>query len=688
LRRLGLETTVQTRSATIMFGPSETGGDGRYAGGRIHNIVARLPGTNHTRPVALVTHYDSTEASPGANDAGVPVSVLLETARALAAGAPRRNDILFVFTDAEESGLLGAEALVADPAVLPRETLVLNFEARGGHGPTLMFETGSDAAWLIDVVAEHTVRPMASSLFAEVYRFLPNLTDFTLLRGAGHAGLNFAYLDGYTHYHGPTDTVDEVDPATVQHQGEYALGLVRGLSARDLTTLPSGAAVYFTIAGRLLSYPAGWAGPLAFGTALLGALMLGVAHRRGMVSLSGVARGKAIMLAYPAVAAGAALAVIPLATAGHPEYMYYGDIADNDLMAIAILLFAVSACGALAFAVRRVVDAPHQQIGALAVWILLACVTAILTPGASFLFTWLALAGVLAAGLYVWQVPRHPVARTMVATALVVAPVAAIVAPLVLLIATALGIGLVAVACALLAMTLAALPVAHWPLRRGAWSAPAVGVAVAVALGNIAFWTGTGIPMRADVSYVLDADTGAATWVSTTDRADDWSGRFLPAAATPTSVADLWPGWTERFRRAEAPPLALPAPRVTMTTTASGTDGRLVRLTVASSRDAHEIGIFVTGAAVRAYDVAGATPPQWSPRDSSPPWELWIRAVPPEGIEILLTLGPGEAMLRVVDRTPGLPSALAPAPPLPGPPAIGARAVSDATFVYATRWLR
>ncbi|CAM5724884.1 hypothetical protein STENM223S_05276 [Streptomyces tendae] len=44
----------------------------------------------------------------------VPVSVLLETARALREGPPPRNDVLFVFTDAEESGLLGAQALVAE----------------------------------------------------------------------------------------------------------------------------------------------------------------------------------------------------------------------------------------------------------------------------------------------------------------------------------------------------------------------------------------------------------------------------------------------------------------------------------------------------------------------------------------------------------------------------------------------
>jgi hypothetical protein len=45
---------------------------------------------------------------PGASDDGSGVAALLETARALAIGTPLRNDVIFLFTDAEEVGLLGA----------------------------------------------------------------------------------------------------------------------------------------------------------------------------------------------------------------------------------------------------------------------------------------------------------------------------------------------------------------------------------------------------------------------------------------------------------------------------------------------------------------------------------------------------------------------------------------------------
>ena len=49
----------------------------------------------------------------GAADDGSGVAALLETARALRAGPPPRNDVIFLFTDGEERGLLGSQAFLA-----------------------------------------------------------------------------------------------------------------------------------------------------------------------------------------------------------------------------------------------------------------------------------------------------------------------------------------------------------------------------------------------------------------------------------------------------------------------------------------------------------------------------------------------------------------------------------------------
>ena len=51
-----------------------------------------------------MAHYDSVPFGPGAADDGAGVVTLLETARALKAGPPLKNDVIFLFTDGEEAG--------------------------------------------------------------------------------------------------------------------------------------------------------------------------------------------------------------------------------------------------------------------------------------------------------------------------------------------------------------------------------------------------------------------------------------------------------------------------------------------------------------------------------------------------------------------------------------------------------
>ena len=58
----------------------------------------------------MFAHYDSVQVSYGANDDGAGVSTLLETARALKAGPPPVNDIVFLFTDADTVHLPGSLA--------------------------------------------------------------------------------------------------------------------------------------------------------------------------------------------------------------------------------------------------------------------------------------------------------------------------------------------------------------------------------------------------------------------------------------------------------------------------------------------------------------------------------------------------------------------------------------------------
>ena len=98
LEELGLEGEVQE---TIARGPA-----GAIA--LVRNVLARVPGRTSGAAVLVCAHYDSVAAGPGAGDDGAGVATLLEVARALSREPAREHPVWFLFTDAEELGLVGA----------------------------------------------------------------------------------------------------------------------------------------------------------------------------------------------------------------------------------------------------------------------------------------------------------------------------------------------------------------------------------------------------------------------------------------------------------------------------------------------------------------------------------------------------------------------------------------------------
>src|SRR5215213_5425859 len=193
----------------------------------VQNIIARLPGTNNTKAVLLMGHYDSAANSRGAADDGSGVGTLLETIRALKSNAPLKNDTIFLFTDGEEVGLLGAIAFVKEHPWAKDVGLALNFEARGSSGPSFLFETSDGNGWLISEFAKAAPYPIAPSILYEIYRVLPNDTDLSPFKKAGLAGLNFAFIDDEVYYHSPNDRVENLDQQSLQHHGSYSLALTR-----------------------------------------------------------------------------------------------------------------------------------------------------------------------------------------------------------------------------------------------------------------------------------------------------------------------------------------------------------------------------------------------------------------------------------------------------------------------------
>ena len=76
----------------------------------VENLIAEIPGSETGPYLALMAHYDSVPVAPGAGDDGAGVVAVLETAKRLLNEPTLKWPVLLLLTDAEELGLLGAEA--------------------------------------------------------------------------------------------------------------------------------------------------------------------------------------------------------------------------------------------------------------------------------------------------------------------------------------------------------------------------------------------------------------------------------------------------------------------------------------------------------------------------------------------------------------------------------------------------
>jgi hypothetical protein len=287
--------------------------------GYINNILTRLPGRTVGPAVLLTAHYDSVGAGPGAADDMAGVAVILEIARMLRSEAPLRNSVIFLLSDGEEPALLGAEAFVAEHPWAHEVGAVINLEARGTRGQSLLFETSINNTWLIASYAAAAPRPVASSVFYEIYKYLPANTDLTVYKEAGLAGVNFAFSEEVAHYHTPLDSLHHLDPGSLQHQGDNALTMTRTLAGMDLAQPPAGNSIYLDVLpGLVLQWPEAWTlwlalaglllwlslgarliwcgeltvralgwGLLALALGLMGAVLLGLALAAGLRYLTG-----------------------------------------------------------------------------------------------------------------------------------------------------------------------------------------------------------------------------------------------------------------------------------------------------------------------------------------------------------------------------------------------------------------
>lgn len=192
------------------------------AGAEARNVVGRVDGSSSGPAIVLTAHYDHEgvvdgEVYNGADDNASGTATLLEVARLIEV-APLRHTVLIALLDAEEVGLQGARAFVADPP-LPLDQIALNINLD-------MVSRSGGVLWAAGAFHTPALRPILETVaeLAPVTLRLghdrpgaPEGADWTQMSDHGpfhESGIPFVYfgVEDHADYHRPTDDFERVDP--------------------------------------------------------------------------------------------------------------------------------------------------------------------------------------------------------------------------------------------------------------------------------------------------------------------------------------------------------------------------------------------------------------------------------------------------------------------------------------------
>ena len=211
------------------------------------NILAEFAPENASDSTAylmFVAHYDSRYSQPmpkqdtvwsyGAADDGYGIGVTLETvAHLLKQRADWNQGVKVLFTDAEEVGMYGMTAQWENNReVFDNVGLMINIEARGPMGPALLFETCPGSEKVMDLYADAAKYHYTYSLTTVVYTFMPNFTDFTIVKDY-IPGMNFSTITDVNHYHTDKDNFGNINEKSIQHYGEQILPIAQEYVMND-----------------------------------------------------------------------------------------------------------------------------------------------------------------------------------------------------------------------------------------------------------------------------------------------------------------------------------------------------------------------------------------------------------------------------------------------------------------------
>ena len=592
LQNLGIETSVQegfsmTEKGTLV---------------KSKNILATLKGSKNSKSLLLLSHYDSAphSFSKGASDDASGVATILESVRAfLHNKTTHKNDIIILFTDAEELGLNGAALFVAQHKLAKEVGLVLNFEARGSSGPSYMLmETNDGNAKMVDAFkAGNSSYPVSNSLMYSIYKMLPNDTDLTVFREQGKIqGFNFAFIDSHFNYHTAHDKYENLDPKTLAHQGSYLFPLLNYFSNADLKDFNSTEnKVYFNIPFSFVSYPFGWILPMllvAFGFFLL-FVFVGLGKRA--LRLDEIIKGF-VPLFGSLVTAGLLIYVgWKLLLNFYPQYndILQGFTYNGHDYIYAFTSLTLAICFLFYKNNGKRNPEMSQMIAPLLVWLLINIGITLKLQGAGFLIIPVIFSSLML-GFYVLKQKSSWFLNCLLAI-----PTLIILVPFIQMFPIGLGLKFLFGSSILTVLSFTLLlPIFGSFTKKGVWA----GFFILIAIGffvkahYVSGYTNERTKPNSLV-YILNGDTNKSNWATYDANLDEWTKTYLgenPKAATALNSNKLYSKYGSQYTfMTNAPMLAIPKPTIEFLRDTIKGNQHLYRIKITPNRNVNRYDIFV-----------------------------------------------------------------------------------------------
>jgi hypothetical protein len=591
LQKLGLETTVQEGFTLSDWGNLV----------KSKNIMCRIKGTQTGKALLLLSHYDSAphSYSHGASDDASGVATILESVRAfLSTKTKHQNDIIILFTDAEELGLNGAALFVTEHQWAKEVGLVLNFEARGSSGPSYMLmETNKGNAGLVKEFAKAGVTyPVSNSLMYSIYKMLPNDTDLTVFREQGNIqGFNFAFIDDHFNYHTAQDDVEHLDKNTLKHQGSYLMPLLNYFSNADLNAVNTTTDdVYFTIPYTFINYPFSWVMPMTLIAAGLLIVLVFIGKARRLLKLKEILKGL-----FPFFGS---LIITGLITYYGWKVLLLLNPQYNDLLngftynghdyITAFVILSLSVCFFFyQIASCKKVTMNHYVIPLLS-WIIINAFLANSLLGAGFLILPVFF-GLIAFAVFIFSQKSNWIVNLICGI-----PTLFLLAPFIQMFPIGLGLKVLFGSAVLTVLSFSLLlPLFGAFSRKGNWSLLLLIIAIAF-LVKAQFHSGyeMGEAKSNSLVYLYNGDTNKANWATYDTNLDTWTKGYLgenPKSAKTLNNLKLFSKYNSEFTyAAEAPIKGIAKPTITFLQDSVVGFKRYLKIKITPNRKVNRYDIF------------------------------------------------------------------------------------------------